>query len=108
MKPQLNQLKKYTSGKQIAALEKLIYIPPRQPYLPASISPTTQPMPIDINSTAATPMLTNGQNSPQSTNLSTNVSTVDDSTEGTAPPVKLDDPIKLDGVASPEVVINGL
>ncbi|EKD14867.1 pumilio domain-containing protein [Drepanopeziza brunnea f. sp. 'multigermtubi' MB_m1] len=108
MKPQLTQLKKYTSGKQIAALEKLIYTPPRQPHFPASISPTTQPLPIDINSIAATPMLTNGQNSPQSTNVSTNVSTVDDSTEGTGPPVKLDGPIKLEGLPSPEVVLNEL
>lgn len=109
MKPQLTQLKKYNYGKQIAAIENLIYIPPHQSCLPASLSPTTQAMPIEINSTAATPLLTNGQNSPQSSSLSTNVSTIDDSTEAAVTSAKDEEPaLNLDGKTCPEVVAHGL
>jgi mRNA-binding protein PUF3 len=83
IKQQLVFLKKYNYGKQIAAIEKLIFTGP-QPYAtPSSMTaPTAQTMPIEINSSAATPMLTNGQNSPQSSSLpSTSVSTIDDPTE---------------------------
>jgi len=84
-------LKKYNYGKQIAAIEKLIFPSPEQPSRaqhhstysgpamnmgPSEVSKT---LPLDINSTAPTPMLTMEQNSPQSSSLpSTNVSTVDD------------------------------
>lgn len=106
MKPQLLQLKKYNYGKQIAAIEKLIFTGP-QPYItPSSLgTPISQTMPIEINSNAPTPMLTNGQNSPQSSSLpSTNVSTIEDPTDG---------PISGKHTGHnekpcPEVIINGV
>ncbi|KAH8768610.1 armadillo-type protein [Hyaloscypha sp. PMI_1271] len=106
MKPQLLQLKKYNYGKQIAAIEKLIFTGP-QPYItPSSMgTPISQTMPIEINSNAPTPMLTNGQNSPQSSSLpSTNVSTIEDPTDG---------PISGKHTGHnekpcPEVIINGV
>ncbi len=109
LKPQLIQLKKYNYGKQIAAIEKLIFTGPAPSYIPASIAPTPQTLPIEINSTAATPMLTNGQNSPQSSSLpSTNVSTIEDSADVANKAIELDAKLKLDGKTCPDVVINGL
>ncbi|KAI9746400.1 MAG: mRNA binding protein puf3 [Claussenomyces sp. TS43310] len=86
IKPQLLALKKFNFGKQIAAIEKLIYTGPQMtrpaldqqspkmrltPSLPGSST-----LPIDIGSSVATPMLTTEQNSPQSSSLpSTNAST---------------------------------
>jgi mRNA-binding protein PUF3 len=105
MKPQLISLKKYNYGKQIAAIEKLIFIGP-QPYItPSSIvAPATQTMPIEISSSAPTPMLTNGQNSPQSSSLpSTSVSTIDDPTESPSGKTIVD----MNEKNYPEVVING-
>jgi len=104
MKPQLLQLKKYNYGKQIAAIEKLILTGPQPFTTPSSAAaPTTHTMPIEINSSAPTPMLTNGQNSPQSSSLpSTNVSTIDDPTDMAGKS------LEIDGKACPEVVINGL
>ncbi|RFU25676.1 hypothetical protein B7463_g10667, partial [Scytalidium lignicola] len=89
IKPQLSALKKYSYGKQIAAMEKVIYA--GQPYnnqqsqssTSTSTSTTvpstqTQTMPIEIS----TPSLTNGENTPQSSSLpSTNVSTMDGPTD---------------------------
>ncbi|KAH8821529.1 armadillo-type protein [Xylogone sp. PMI_703] len=85
IKPQLSALKKYSYGKQIAAMEKVIYA--GQPYnnqqsqssTSAATPPTqTQSLPIEI----ATPSLTNGDNTPQSSSLpSTSVSTIDGPTE---------------------------
>jgi mRNA-binding protein PUF3 len=106
MKPQLLQLKKYNYGKQIAAIEKLIFTGP-QPYITSSslCTPISQTMPIEINSNAPTPMLTNGQNSPQSSSLpSTNVSTIEDPNDG---------PISGKHTGHnekpcPEVIINGV
>jgi mRNA-binding protein PUF3 len=104
MKPQLIQLKKYNYGKQIVAIEKLIFTGP-QPYNTSAPVSTTQTMPIEINSSAATPMLTNGQNSPQSSSLpSTNVSTIDDPTDSTSGKTILD----INEKSCPEVVINGV
>ncbi|KAL5319773.1 hypothetical protein ACEPPN_012830 [Leptodophora sp. 'Broadleaf-Isolate-01'] len=102
LKPQLTLLKKYNYGKQIVAIEKVIQERAPQSYnSPTSaVAPT---MPIEIDSSAPTPMLTNGQNSPQSSSLpSTNVSTIEDSTDvaGKSP--------ALDSKTCPEVVINGL
>jgi mRNA-binding protein PUF3 len=105
MKPQLISLKKYNYGKQIAAIEKLIFTGP-QPYMTLSsvAAPTTQTLPIEIGSAAPTPMLTMGQNSPQSSSLpSTNVSTVDDSTESAE---KTN--ISMTENSPPEVVINSV
>jgi mRNA-binding protein PUF3 len=69
MKPQLLMLKKYNYDKQIAAIEKLIFTGTPTYITPSSVTPSTQTMPIEINSSAPTPMLTNGQISPQSSNL---------------------------------------
>jgi mRNA-binding protein PUF3 len=71
MRPHLNVLKKYNYGKQITAIEKLIS---------NGLPPQTAPM--EINSSAATPVLTMEQNSPESSSLpSTNASTVDGPTQ---------------------------
>ncbi len=105
MKPQLLQLKKFNFGKQIAAIEKLIFTGAQPPFItPSSVIPTTtRTMPIEINSNAPTPMLTNGHNSPQSSSLSsTSVSTIDDSSDPTCKA------IEINGKPCPEVVINGL
>lgn len=90
IKPQLLALKKYNYGKQIAAMEKLIFTSPPAthrsssypPHLAMMASSTAQTLPLDINSSVPTPMLTMEQNSPQSSSLpSTNASTVDGPTE---------------------------
>jgi mRNA-binding protein PUF3 len=105
MKPQLISLKKYNYGKQIAAIEKLIFTGP-QPFTASVVSPTTQTQPIEINSSAPTPMLTNGQNSPQSSSLpSTNVSTIDDPSES---PSSGKTVVDANTKSCPEVVINGV
>ncbi|KAE8447399.1 hypothetical protein EG329_010813 [Mollisiaceae sp. DMI_Dod_QoI] len=103
MKPQLLMLKKYNYGKQIAAIEKLIFTGTPSYITPSSVmAPSSQTMPIEINSSAPTPMLTNGQNSPQSSSLpSTNVSTIDDAADNGKP-------LDIDGKPCPEVVINGI
>jgi mRNA-binding protein PUF3 len=75
MRPHLNVLKKYNYGKQITAIEKLIS---------NGLPPQTAPM--EINSSTATPVLTKGQNSPESSSLpSTNASTVDGPTQLSSP-----------------------
>lgn len=104
IKPQLLQLKKYNFGKQIAAIEKLIFTGPQPSYgmTPSSVAPNAQSMPIEINSSAPTPSLTNGQNSPQSSSLpSTSVSTIDE-------PVDIGKMIEINGKPCPEVTINGI
>jgi mRNA-binding protein PUF3 len=105
MKPQLLQLKKYNFGKQILAIEKLIFTGPQPPsysMTPSSVTPNTQTMPIEINSTLPTPSLTNGQNSPQSSSLpSTSVSTIDE-------PVDIGKMIEINTKPYPEVTINGI
>jgi mRNA-binding protein PUF3 len=106
MKPQLLQLKKYNYGKQIAAIEKLIFTGPQQQFAPASTTASAiQTMPIEITSSAPTPMLTNGQNSPQSSSLpSTNVSMIDDPSDSTSSGGKS---VDANETPLPEVVING-
>jgi mRNA-binding protein PUF3 len=91
IKPQLLALKKYNFGKQIAAIEKLIFTGPAPPHGVHSYSTqngistqssTTKTQPLDINSAVPTPLLTMEQNSPQSSSLpSANVSTVDGPTD---------------------------
>jgi mRNA-binding protein PUF3 len=97
MKPQLISLKKYNYGKQIAAIEKLIFTGPPSYAAASSVGPPAPAsLPIEIASSAATPLLTDGQNSPQSSSLpSTNVSTIDDPAEPT-------------GKRCPEVLVNGI
>ncbi|ELR08520.1 Protein puf3 [Pseudogymnoascus destructans] len=96
IKPQLMQLKKYNYGKQIAAIEKLIFVAPtgpstsshRQTVSTASATPSYgrgaappqgPAITLDVSSVAPTPMLTMEQNSPESSNLpSATGSTVDE------------------------------
>lgn len=113
LKPQLSALKKYNFGKQITAMEKLVYggsapTPPTPPpttrastsMQPAALSPQTQPL--ELESVAATPSLTMGQNSPQSSSLpSASVSTVDDLAES-------DQSFKGAEKECPEVVNHGV
>lgn len=103
MKPQLISLKRYNYGKQIVAIEKLIFTGPPPSYMapPSSMAPTA---PIEINSSAATPMLTNGQNSPQSSLPSTNVSTVDEPTESTSCKTI----VEINEKTCPELVVHGI
>jgi len=112
IKPQLNQLRKYNHGKQIAAIEKFIFNGPVAPHRSVPFAPqnrgivslqATAAMPIDItNSSVPTPMLTTEQNSPQSSSLpSTTASTIDDANEHPQPASKILD----DGKATPEVRI---
>ncbi|PBP17584.1 hypothetical protein BUE80_DR011693 [Diplocarpon rosae] len=105
IKAQLSLVKRYNL-KQILSIEKMIQAPS---HLSALVSPTSQPMPIDINSAAATPMLTNGPNSPQGSSLpSTNVSTIDDPTDMAEKSVQLDgSPLEVPGKTCQELVING-
>ncbi len=104
MKPQLLQLKKFNFGKQIAAIEKLIFTGPQPSFITSSVIPTAaRAMPIEINSNAPTPMLTNGHNSPQSSSLSsTSISTIDDPSDSACKTVG------INGKPCPEVIINGL
>ena len=106
MKPQLISLKKYNYGKQIAAIEKLIFTGPH-PYTatPSVLVPSAPAVPIEIGSNAPTPLLTNGQNSPQSSSLpSTSVSTIDEPAE----PTSTSKTSIVAEKALPEVVINGI
>lgn len=107
MKPQLLSLKRYNYGKQIAAIEKLIFTGPQSYAAPSAIaSPTNHTMPIEINSSEATPMLTNGQNSPQSSSLpSTSVSTIDEATEEASSCKTMTEIVEE---ANPDVVINNI
>ena len=107
MKPQLVSLKRYNYGKQIAAIEKLIFTGPA-PYTsaPSINAPAGQTLPIEISSSAATPLLTNGQNSPQSSSLpSTNVSTIEEPAENASSCKTI---TEISEKACPEVVVNGL
>jgi mRNA-binding protein PUF3 len=92
MKPQLVALKKYNYGKQIAAIEKLIFtgaqtlhqtqLAPYNSNINPGPAAATKPLPLDTNSCLPTPVLTMEQNSPRSSSPpSTNTSTVDGPTE---------------------------
>lgn len=95
MKPQLLILKRFNYGKQIAAIEKLIFTGPQPPTQPSAMAaamnaglrdnshtPVAPPLDISFTSAAPTPQLTTEANSPQSSGApSTNVSTVDGPTE---------------------------
>jgi len=107
MKPQLISLKKYNYGKQIAAIEKLIFTGPHAYTSPASVLvPSAPSVPIEISSNAPTPLLTNGQNSPQSSSVpSTSVSTIDEPADSTSVSRKASVVVEK---ALPEVVINGI
>jgi mRNA-binding protein PUF3 len=101
MKPQLIALKKYNFGKQIAAIEKLIFTGPPTYMTPSSvIPPSTQTPPIEITSSAPTPLLTDGQNSPQSSSIP---SDFEEPSANASNPM-----IPIDEKPCPEVVINGV
>jgi mRNA-binding protein PUF3 len=107
MKPQLISLKKYNYGKQIIAIEKLI--PSATPYNASTA--TTQIPPIETNSSTPTPMLTNGQNSPQSSSVpSESVSTMEDSTNPatSGKGIEIEEGVERGDKICPEVVINGV
>lgn len=115
VKPHLATLRKFNAGKQLAAIEKLIFIAPLGPHRQTS---TTSPLGLhhhtapalnvtfgDINvssnvSTTPTPMLTMEQNSPQSSGMpSTTPSLIDGANE------LLQTGTKNDGTPTPEVRI---
>ncbi|KAI9813781.1 MAG: mRNA binding protein puf3 [Pycnora praestabilis] len=78
IQPQLVLLKKFSYGKQITAIEKLLYSSTTPPN--PSQATTPPPLATDTNMSAATtpPLLTGDAQSPQSSSLpSTNTSTVD-------------------------------
>ena len=109
MKPQLAVLKKYNYGKQITAIEKLISTGPSPPStshnnnIYTAPPNTTQVMPLDLSSSVVTPVLTKGQNSPESSDLpSTNASAVDEPTQSET--IKADDV----GRGMPEVRIEAV
>ena len=132
IKPQLTQLKKYNYGKQIAAIEKLIFSPPTGPNSHHSHRPSTSSAaaaaynstratgtaaappqgpaamtPLDVTSAAPTPMLTTEDNSPESSGLpSANASTIDEGGEsnGTTTGVVS----KESGEGTPEVRIESV
>ncbi|ESZ99333.1 hypothetical protein SBOR_0281 [Sclerotinia borealis F-4128] len=110
LKPQLLALKKYNYGKQIAAIEKLIYgqDDSQQSFVtpPTGPTPGTHTQPMEINSSAPTPLLTNGQNSPQSSSLpSANVSTIDDPTDSASSGKTV---VAVNEKSCPEVIISGV
>jgi mRNA-binding protein PUF3 len=75
VKPQLGLLKRFSYGKQIAAIEKMVYHPATTPLLmPHNISALT---PINTSAAPTPPLLTGDGQSPQSSSLpSTNASSV--------------------------------
>ncbi|KAI0115354.1 ARM repeat-containing protein [Daldinia grandis] len=71
MRPHFANLKKYSTGRQITALDRLMSASSST----AATSPTTPNLLVDVNSAAPTPSLTMEQNSPQSSSPpSTNAS----------------------------------
>jgi mRNA-binding protein PUF3 len=75
IKPQLAFLKRFSYGKQIAAIEKVVYTNPlTHPQLQPNAS---LPAPIDTSAAPTPPLLTGDAQSPQSSSLpSTNASSV--------------------------------
>lgn len=76
IKPQLQLVKRFSYGKQVGAIEKLVYtIPPSTPHhqhIP------TQPAHMDTSAAPTPPLITEDAQSPQSSSVpSTNTSTVD-------------------------------
>ena len=75
IKPQLASLKKFSYGKQITAIEKLIYTC-NAPFDPPQ--PTSPPSHLDTSAAPTPPLITGDAQSPQSSSVpSTNNSTVD-------------------------------
>ena len=77
VKVQLNLLKRFTYGKQITAIEKIVYTGPGM-MLHQSRANSSPPPPIDISAAPTPPLLTTDAQSPQSSSHpSTNASTAD-------------------------------
>lgn len=80
VKPELQTIKRVSYGKQVGALEKLVYSAPNNSSstpvpVPEHASP---PTPFDASAVPTPPLLTEDTQSPQSSSLpSTNTSTVD-------------------------------
>ncbi|KAI0883363.1 ARM repeat-containing protein [Annulohypoxylon maeteangense] len=69
MRPHFANLKKYSTGRQITALDRLMSassVIPGSGFATASGSPTTPSLLVEVNSSAPTPSLTMEQNSPES------------------------------------------
>ncbi|KAI1457763.1 ARM repeat-containing protein [Annulohypoxylon moriforme] len=69
MRPHFANLKKYSTGRQITALDRLMTassVGPGSGFATASGSPTTPSLLVEVNSSAPTPSLTMEQNSPES------------------------------------------
>ena len=75
IKPQLALLRRFSYGKQIAAIEKVVYTNPL-PHQPLHPNPML-PAPIDTSAAPTPPLLTGDAQSPQSSSLpSTNASSI--------------------------------
>ncbi|KAI1393930.1 ARM repeat-containing protein [Hypoxylon trugodes] len=77
MKPHFANLKKYSTGRQITALDRLMTASSSS--ATASTSPTTPSLLVEVNSAAPTPSLTMEQNSPESTSPPSTNASVEDS-----------------------------
>lgn len=95
MRPHFANLKKYSTGRQITALDRLMSASSAplgaSGTATASTSPTTPNILVDVNSAAQTPSLTMEQNSPQSSSPpSINASIEESVDEKTIKPSSLD------------------
>jgi len=76
IKPQLQLVKRFSYGKQVGAIEKLVYTMPPGASHPQNIP--TQPAHMDTSAAPTPPLVTEDAQSPQSSSVpSTNTSTVD-------------------------------
>ncbi|KAI1213508.1 ARM repeat-containing protein [Annulohypoxylon truncatum] len=84
MRPHFANLKKYSTGRQITALDRLMSastVGPGSGFGTASGSPTTPNLLVEVNSSAPTPSLTMEQNSPETSSPpSTNSALIEEST----------------------------
>lgn len=84
VKPHLSALRKFNAGKQLAAIEKLIFVAPlgshRPPMAPSALTHAVHSISFgDIHPSATpTPMLTMEQNSPQSSGMPSTTASVAD------------------------------
>ncbi|KAI1144191.1 ARM repeat-containing protein [Hypoxylon sp. FL0543] len=82
MRPHFANLKKYSTGRQITALDRLMSASSvGQGGTTGSTSPTTPSLLVEVNSAAATPSLTMEQNSPESSSPPSTNSALDESLE---------------------------
>ncbi|KAI1107210.1 ARM repeat-containing protein [Jackrogersella minutella] len=79
MRPHFANLKKYSTGRQITALDRLMSASSVAPGGPSSASPSTPSLLVEVNSAAPTPTLTMEQNSPESSSPPSTNSGLDES-----------------------------